>query len=153
MLDAMKFRRAIIALTAMLALGGPLAVFAQATGTEVAPVDVAPQKTVPQVSPDDLLLTAQNAAMAARDAQLTDREKVLLGALALSLIVMVIALMALSRTRRTFKKHLNEHRDELRRAFADAYVGMKEGATDAKRVRDAEQAIERIISDLEHYLD
>src|SRR5207249_2023619 len=116
------------------------AVFAQATAT-------------PQMAPSELASSVQAAVNAAQAAEMTSREKTLLVALLFSAVVMITALVALLQSRRRYRREIERHRTELRKAFADAYIGMKDGALDIRRVRDAERALERIITDLEHYLD
>ena len=98
-----------------------------------------------------LPLAALAADPAATDA-LTYREQLLLAALALSALAMLAALVSMVLTRRRYKKRLAEHTQELRKAFADAYVGMRDNAIDVGRVRDAERVLGRIIDDLEHFV-
>ena len=80
------------------------------------------------------------------------QDKLLLGALVLSGLALLAALGAFLSARKRFRNHLESRLTDIKRAFADAYTGMRDGSIDAQRVRVAEQAIAAIIHDLEDYL-
>lgn len=83
---------------------------------------------------------------------LTAREQLMLTALALAAVALLAALISTALIRFRFKKRLARHAQELRRAFADAYVGMRDAAVDVQRVRYAERLLEGIIEDLQHFI-
>lgn len=95
--------------------------------------------------------TAVSAALPVKDG-FSSREILMLIALAVSGAVLIAALGALLLLRFRIRKHVRLRRDELRHAFAEAYVGLKNDAADAKKVREAAQAIEKIITDMEHLI-
>jgi hypothetical protein len=99
-----------------------------------------------------LPLAAAAAGAAMPEEGLSYREKLLLVALALAALAMIGALGSMILTRARYKARLNRHIVELRKAFANAYVGMRDTAVDVERVRDAERVLERIIRDLEHFI-
>ncbi len=84
---------------------------------------------------------------------LSNREQALLVVMCFVGAALVFALIALMRMRSRFRRHIEEHRLELRRAFAGAYVALKDSdAVDAKKIRDAERSIEKIITSLENFM-
>ena len=85
-------------------------------------------------------------------AALSSRERLLLVALAVSGAALFLAFIGLISARARFRAHLKTREAELRRAFAEAYVGMKDSTIDARKVRDAERAIERILGELENFM-
>lgn len=83
---------------------------------------------------------------------LTAREQLLLMALALAGAALLAALISTAVLRYRFKKRLARHAQELRSAFAEAYVGMRDAAVDVRRVRTAERLLESVIEDLQHFI-
>lgn len=76
----------------------------------------------------------------------------MLMALAFAGAALLAALISTAVVRHRFKKRLARHAQELRKAFADAYVGMRDAAVDVQRVRYAERLLEGIIEDLQHFI-
>ena len=83
---------------------------------------------------------------------LSSREWLMLTALAFAGAALLAALISTTVIRLRFKKRLARHAQELRKAFADAYVGMRDAAVDVQRVRYAERLLEGIIEDLQHFI-